>query len=215
MSDPCAPHPGPTPPAGTGPSAAACDACAERRRLEADLLALEEESRRLSDDLANAQEQVVELAERYVALSRLHAAPDAAHALEVVQEIVVNLVGSEELVVLRLGPDGLEPLLAFGVGAERLRRLITAPGSVGRTAASGVLHLAGQRPPLAGEEDLSAAIPLRVAGRPAGAIAIFHLLGHKQALGPSDHAVFELLTEHAGMTLGLRSDQAGGTGPRP
>jgi hypothetical protein len=203
-----------TPPRGPGPLDAGVSAptsreYSERRRLLDALALLEEENRRLSDDLANAQEQVVELAERFVALSRLHAAPDQASALKVVEELVVNLVGSEELVVLGRGAGGLEPLLASGVDAERVRRLVAAPGSAGCAAETGILHLP-RDPPLPGDEGLTAAVPLRVAGRPAGVLAIFGLLGQKAGLSPSDHAVFDLLAEHAGAALRLASAPAGG-----
>ena len=172
---------------------------------------LEQENRRLGDEMVQAQEQALELAERYVVLAQLSAAADRAEGLQAIQEIVINLVGSEEFAVLQGGPAGLETLLTFGLRPEQLQRLLAAPGAVGRAALQGEPYLAGQGAPAPGDEALTAAIPLRVAGRPAGAIAVFRLLGQKLGLSPADHALFELLGEHG--AAALRLAPAGGELP--
>jgi len=45
-----------------------------------------------------------------------------------------------------------------------------------------------------------------------GALAIWRLLGHKPVLDEQDHAVFSLLSAHAGLALRLRAAQDDGRG---
>ena len=60
-------------------------------------------------------------------------------------------------------------------------------------------------PPAAGEEDLTACIPLRVGHEVLGVVVVFRLLGHKPVLGDNDQALFELISSHAGLALHLRT----------
>jgi hypothetical protein len=176
----------------------------ERERLRVRLAEIEQENQRVCDEYVAIQERSTELAHLYVALERIHGGISRAETLAAVQEVVINVVGSEELAVFERRGDRLVLLQSFGIDPEAWRERPTDRGALGRAAAGKlyVLGRDGQREPA--EADLTAAIPLRCGDQVVGAIAIFRLLGHKPVLGETDHALFELLSRHAGLALKLR-----------
>lgn len=183
---------------------AVAHAHSERERLRERVAELEAETQRISDEYVAVQERSTELTQLYVALERLHGGASRADTLAAIQEIVINLVGSEELAVFERRDGALSLVHAFGVPPRVLDALRLAEGALG-TAAAGKLYVAGREgPPASGEEDLTAAIPLRAGDELTGVIAIFRLLGHKPVLSESDDAVFDLLGTHAGLALRLR-----------
>ncbi len=186
---------------------AVAHAHAERDRLRARVAELEAENQRISDDYVAVQERSTELAQLYVALERLHGGASRADTFAAIQEIVVNLVGSEELAVFERRGGALSLVHAFGVAPRTLDALDLGEGAIGK-AARGERWVAVGREAAPGEEDLTAAIPLRAGDDVAGVLAIFRLLGHKPVLGESDHAVFDLLSTHAALALRLRDPPA-------
>ncbi len=176
----------------------------ERERLRARLAELEAENQRMCDEYVAVHEKSTDLAQLYVALERIHRGLSRAETLAGLQEIVVNVVGSEELAIFERRGDRLALVQSFGIDPEPWREVRLDRGAVGR-AAEGKLYVAGREgPPAPGDEDLTACVPLRVGDRIAGVVAIFRLLGHKPVLGDTDQAVFDLLSAHAGVALHLR-----------
>ncbi len=173
----------------------------EEMRLRRQVADLEREHRRLSDDYVAVEEQNSELASLFVALERLHGSADRGDAMAAVQEIVVNMVGSEELGVYQLDrAGGLELAHGFGLAAARPDRYPPGDGTVARVAANGAPFVAG-RGEASEDPDLTAAIPLRSGGRVAGVLAIWRLLGHKPSLTDLDQRLFSVLECHAGRWL--------------
>jgi GAF domain-containing protein len=184
---------------------------AERERLRERLAEIERENRRICDEYVTVQAQSSEMAQLYVALDRLHSALAPADVLGALQEIVINVIGSEEFAVLEGREGALALVRAFGVDPGRLRSVRAGAGAIGRAAASGRLYVAGRDgEPDPADGDLSACVPLRVGDRVWGVLAIFRLLGHKPSFTDSDQAVFDLLAAHAGLALHLRARAAAG-----
>jgi hypothetical protein len=180
----------------------------ERERLRARLVEIEAENQRVCDEYVAIQERSTELAQLYVALERIHGGLSRGETLGALQEIVINVVGSEELAVFERRGDRLVLLQSFGIDPEPWRELPATQGALG-TAAAGKLYVAGRDgQPAAGEEDLTACIPLRVGDDVVGVVAVFRLLGHKPVLGEIDQALFELISAHAGVALHLRTPRA-------
>ena len=102
--------------------------------------------------------------------------------------------------------DHLALVQSFGIDPEPWRELPLDKGALG-AAAAGKLYVAGRdrAPPAPGEEDLTAAIPLRFGRDIVGVVAVFRLLGHKPVLGETDQLLFELISAHAGLALQLRA----------
>ncbi len=193
---------------------------ARAARLEADLLRererglrealerVEQENRGFSTRFLEVEQENSNLANLYVASYRLHGSVERAEVLEVIQEIVVNLVGCEELAVYELpeGAPALELLASNGIDPQAHARVPLGDGAVGRAAASGEAFVAeGGR---AGAGQPTACIPLKLGERVTGAIVLFRLLPQKTGLGPVDRELFDLLATHAATALycsGLQS----------
>ncbi len=174
---------------------------AEEAGLRQRLAQLDREHRRLSDDYVAVEEQNSELASLLVAVERLHGSADREEALVAVHEIVVDMVGSEELAVYQLDTSGgFELAHGFGPVDARPDRFAPGDGTLGRVAASGARFVAGRGQPCE-DPELTAAIPLRSADRVAGVLAIWRLLGHKPFLTDLDQRLFSVLESHVGHWL--------------
>lgn len=177
----------------------------EERKLRA---SAEEENRRLAQELLAAGQQQQELLNLYVASRRLHESLDRSDVLAAIQEIVINLIGSEELGVFELSDDrkALCLVSAFGLESTALQRIPLGRGPIGEAAERGE--------PVLGEgpegSHLTAVVPLKVDGDLIGAVAIFRMLPQKPALSANDREIIDLLATHA--AIALRS--SGAKGPR-
>jgi hypothetical protein len=177
----------------------------ERQSLLTRLAEIEAENQRVCDEFVRVQERNTELAQLHVALERIHGGASRAETLAAVQDLVINLVGSEELAVLERRGEELVVVQSFGVDPARLHGVKLGCGAIGRTAATGTPYVAGNGAPAGPEEgDVTACIPLRVGADTTGVIAIFRLLGHKPGLHEGDHAILDLLSAHVGVALRLR-----------
>jgi hypothetical protein len=179
----------------------------ERERLRARLEEIEAENQRVCDEYVSIQEKSTELAQLYVALERIHGGISRAETLAALQEIVINVIGSEELAMFERRGEKLALVQSFGIDPEPWRELPADRGAIG-AAAGGKLFVAGREGgarPGPGEEDLTAAIPLRFGRDVVGVVAVFRLLGHKPVLGETDQLLFDLISTHAGVALHLRA----------
>jgi hypothetical protein len=193
----------------------------ERERLQKGLAAVEEENRRFSEQYVGVEQQNTDLASLYVASYRLHATLDRGEALSIVQDIICNLIGSEEIAIFEADEAGAGLALVASLGVEPgpFRSVPFGRGIIGRCARTGEIYLAGRdddagrRPE---EQALSACIPLRFDGRLLGAVAVFRLLPQKTGLVALDHELFDLLANHAAKALYCTELQARmGAGARP
>jgi chromosome segregation ATPase len=164
------------------------------------------------DDVAQENEKYVaqyhqiefhssNLSNLYVASYQLHASVDRRTVLETIQEIVVNLIGSEEVAILEADAEtgDFRMVASFGVDAARLNRANSGKAQIVNRIAAGELFIDGQG--ASSEESITALVPLKIEERVIGAIVVFRLLEHKQGLQPVDHELFELLAVHASTAL--------------
>jgi GAF domain-containing protein len=159
----------------------------------------EAETRRHEERFVEVELQNSNLAALYAASYQLHASLRKSEVLATMQEIVVNLIGSEELGVLGLGAGGLEPLVSMGVEAETLAGLRTDVGLLAAALASGQPCAVGAEG--RGDDGVTACIPLVVAGRTIALVVIFSLLPQKPVLQAIDMELFGLLGHHAATAL--------------
>jgi GAF domain-containing protein len=184
----------------------------QHEEIQGRLAGIQEENDRLCHEYAAMQQQNSDLVFLFAAVQRLYGAADRADVLAAIQEIVANLVGSEELAVFELSSDGsrLVPAHAFGLEAPEPREIAVGSGTVGRVAADGVPFVAvgtASAPP--DPPHLTACIPLELGGRVAGALAIYRLLEHKRSLGDLDLELLALLRKHAAAALRVSSLREG------
>jgi hypothetical protein len=155
-----------------------------------------ESSNALELRIAELESDNDRLASLYVASHQLHGTLERAHVLTAIQEIVVNLIGSENFGVFELGAESLS--LVCSVGLEERDAAVVRAGvqRIRSSIESGELLL---RPATAG--DWVACVPLKVDGHVTGVIAICRLLSHKSELERLDFDLFELLATQAASAL--------------
>lgn len=141
------------------------------------------------------------LSNLYVASYQLHSSVERSAVLEAIQEIVVNLIGSEEVAILVTDPEtgDFKMAASFGVDASRLNRANNGSAKIVKRIASGELFV--NKDGSAADDELTALVPLKIGDKVIGAIVVFRLLEHKQGLQPIDHELFELLAVHASTAL--------------
>lgn len=180
----------------------------DHAELQARLHEVETESRSYADEYLQLERRNSNLVNLYVAGYGLHGTLDRGAVLQTIKEIVINLVGSEELAILELGDDHrFQVSDSFGIADEHCHDLSGKEGLVGQVISTGEPWVAGRSAPSSSdrteaEEHLSACIPLRVGGHVFGAIAIFRLLPQKSSgLVDLDYEILDLLAAQAGTAL--------------
>jgi len=171
-------------------------ASAELARLRARFDEITGESHRFAEQYQHIEEQSSNLANLYVASYQLHNSVDRGDVLTAIQEIVINLIGSEQLAIYDRRDEGPFRLAAsFGFDDGTLATAVNGEYAVEKLGEGHVF-----RDPL-DMQPLTACVPLRIDGRDIGAILIFRLLDHKPGLQPVDHELFDLLGVHASTAL--------------
>lgn len=160
------------------------------------------ESERYLAQFAQLEQHSANLANLYVASYQLHGTLDRAAVLGAIQEIVINLIGSEQFGVYERQPRSGHFQLIASVGMPEGVQLNTQAGTAGWVAEHGETYSGGDD-----ECDLVACVPLKLDGRVTGLIAIHRLLAHKSSLEPLDHELFDLLATHAATALHCTSLQ--------
>jgi hypothetical protein len=164
----------------------------------------EAENRKFFNEYSEIEQQNSNLANLYVASYRLLGTVERAEVLQVIQEIIINLIGSEELGIYEL--DGktkkLQLLSSFGLEDDAYTRVLD-DSPIAHTALSGEMYLKDPPPSntSAPVTSLTACIPLKVHDRVIGVIAVFRMLPQKPALAAIDRELFDLLGSHAAMAL--------------
>lgn len=178
-------------------------ALSQRESVEAMLkqrvAAIEEESRRFSERYLEVEQQNTNLANLYVASYQLNGTLDRERIIQSVKEIIINLIGCEELAIWELDEELGALVLAgsFGIDRGRWASVGLGSGLVGKAAESGERFIATH----SGSAELTACIPLKLDQRVVGVIGIFTLLQQKQGLEPVDFELFDLLASHAATSL--------------
>ena len=70
-----------------------------RSQLQEKVAAIETENLRFTERYAEIEKQNADLANLYVASYRLHSTLDRQEVVSVIEEIIINLIGSEELAI--------------------------------------------------------------------------------------------------------------------
>lgn len=175
----------------------------DQSRLREELSTIAERSQGFSQQLLQIERQNSNLANLYVATYQLHGSVERDVVLATIQEILANLVGTEQVAIFELADGGrhLAALSVNGVDPSRFQGIALGQGPIGRAVATGEMFVLAPGDAAPEEPDLTACIPLKLDGRVIGAIAIFQLLPQKPALGDLDRELFDLLATHAATAL--------------
>jgi len=175
----------------------------EETRLKKHLAETQAENRRFFEQYEEVEQENSNLANLYVASYRLHGTLDRKQVLEVIQEIVINLIGSEEIGIFEMEEDGrsIRLISSFGIDPTPLQQVKLGRGAIGTSAQTGNVAKWPRGAWPEPEQSLTACVPLKLDGRVTGVIAIFGLLPQKSDLGPLDLELFDLLATHAATAL--------------
>ena len=173
--------------------------------LKARAESAESQSRTYSARYVEVEQQNTNLANLYVATYQLHGTLNREAVLGAIKEIIINLIGSEELAVWELDEESgvLQLVDSFGLDEEAWSRVQPGAGIIGEAAQSGRRFVRGQSPlaPARREQKLTAAIPLKLDERVIGVIGVFSLLQQKPGFEAVDFELFDLLGSHAASAL--------------
>lgn len=171
----------------------------ELTRLRARLAEIEQENHHYAEQYQLIEQQTGNLSNLYVASYQLHSSVDRDEILKTIQEIVINLIGSEEIAIFEEDAAGKFQLSSStGVDASRLGSFRLGEGPIGKRLSDGEVFVEDFP---SNDGRLTACVPLKIGNAITGAIVVFRLLSHKTALERLDHELFELLAIHAATAL--------------
>lgn len=165
------------------------------RELAETLERIREEGQQSLARYAEVEMHNANLANLYVTSYQLHGTLQRDAILAALQEIVVNLIGSEEFAICEISGDQLT--VAASVGIDRTAITWATP-HLREAVETRTLHVGA---PGRGAHKPLVCLPLQVDDQRVGVIVILRLLAHKPALEPLDHELFDLLATHASMAL--------------
>jgi nitrate/nitrite-specific signal transduction histidine kinase len=171
----------------------------EQQSVFALLEGIEREQQRFQEQFCDIERQNANLAALYAAGHALHTSSSRESALAAVEEIVINLVGSEQFAIVS-GDEQLTPQALFGIRAQELLGLTGESGIIGR-ARSERRPLALLRGMPADATRVRACIPLQLAKQTRGFVLIFGFLPQKDELSPLDYELFSLIGTQAAAAL--------------
>jgi regulator of replication initiation timing len=171
--------------------------------LRQQLSEVESESRSFATQFAEIEERNMNLANLYVSSYQLHGTLDRGAVLESIKEILINLIGCEELAVFELSEDAadLELVTSFGIDEEQYRSISIRDHVLGKLVSTGGTYIGGMTASPGESLSVTACLPLTLDGRVTGAIVLFSLLPHKPGLRELDFELFDLLGTHAATAL--------------
>jgi hypothetical protein len=166
---------------------------------------IESEGRKFAERYVEVEQQNTNLANLYVASYQLNGTLDRERVIGAVQEIVINLIGSEEMAIWEVEEElnTLSLIGSFGIDADEWSAVPIGSGMIGKVAETGSRFVVDEAlfAPEEREEKLTACIPLKLDDKVVGVIGIFQLLQQKPGLEAVDYELFDLLGSHAASAL--------------
>jgi nitrate/nitrite-specific signal transduction histidine kinase len=181
----------------------------ENRRVAQRFREVEEENKDFANRYIEIEEQNNNLANLYVASYQLHSTLDFREVIQIVQEIVINLIGAESFAILLLDEktNELKTIACEGEdvmpGIEGISARL-GEGILGEVAKTGESYYINQDVEGTGKVTLEkplAAVPLKIKEHVIGLIAIYKLLQQKDSFSAVDYELFSLLAAHAATAI--------------
>jgi transcriptional regulator with GAF, ATPase, and Fis domain len=180
----------------------------ENRRIAMRFKEVEEENKDFANRYIEIEEQNNNLANLYVASYQLHSTLDFREVIQIVQEIVINLIGAEAFAILLLDEktNELKTIASEGedvvpgTDAISVRLGDGVLGNVAKTGESYYINqdIEGGRVTI---DKPLAAVPLKIKEHVIGLIAIYKLLQQKDSFSAVDYELFSLLAAHAATAI--------------
>lgn len=186
----------------------------EKNRLLSSYKEVETANRDYQARYAEIEEEHNNLANLYIASYQLHSTMTFREVVQVINEIVINLVGVSQFAMYLLdAPTGkMHAIVAEGQVASDLPPIQVGEGVAGKSAATRQRFVADSARAAGGGP--LAVVPLATMENLVGAIVIDKLLVQKEGFNAVDNELFNLLSVHAATALlsGLLRDQVGDRG---
>src|SRR5256886_8495353 len=167
----------------------------ENRRIAQRFREVEEENKDFANRYIEVEEQNNNLANLYVASYQLHSTLDFREVIQIVQEIVINLIGAESFAILLLDEktNELKTIASEGEdvmpGIEALSTRL-GDGILGSVAKTGESYYINQDLEDGGKVTLDkplAAVPLKIKEHVIGLVVIYRLLQQKDSFSAVDY----------------------------
>jgi transcriptional regulator with GAF, ATPase, and Fis domain len=180
----------------------------ENRRIHQRFREVEEENKDFANRYIEIEEQNNNLANLYVASYQLHSTLDFREVIQIVQEIIINLVGAEAFAILLLDEKTNELKTIAHEGDDSMPGVSTIStrlgegvlGTVAKTGESYYINQDVENSAITIERPL-AAVPLKIKEHVIGLIVIYKLLQQKDAFSAVDYELFSLLAAHAATAI--------------
>ncbi|MDQ3283696.1 MAG: GAF domain-containing protein [Acidobacteriota bacterium] len=180
----------------------------ENRRIAQRFREVEEENKDFAHRYIEIEEQNNNLANLYVASYQLHSTLDFREVIQIVQEIIINLVGAEAFSILLLDEktNELKSIAYEGEdvmpGVENISTRLGEGilGTVAKTGESYYINQDVEGGAITLEKPL-AAVPLKIKEHVIGLIVIYKLLQQKDSFSAVDYELFSLLAAHAATAI--------------
>lgn len=180
----------------------------ENRRIQQRFREVEEENKDFASRYIEIEEQNNNLANLYVASYQLHSTLDFREVIQIVQEIIINLVGAESFAILLLDEktnelksiayEGEDAMPGVDQIATRLGEGVL--GTVAKTGESYYVNQDIEGSAITLDKPL-AAVPLKIKEHVIGLVVIYKLLQQKDAFSAVDYELFSLLAAHAATAI--------------
>ena len=180
----------------------------EVEQLQQRFQEMEAENKDFAARYVDIEEQNNNLANLYVASYQLHSTLDFREVIQIIEEIVVNLIGARAFAILMLDEktNHLHTVASEGedvmAGIDKLSVRL-GEGVLGTAAKNGESYYLSQDPrggPVGVDRPL-AAVPLKIKDSVIGLITIYKLLQQKEAFTAVDYELFALLAAHAATAI--------------
>jgi len=181
----------------------------ENRRIQMRFREIEEENKDFANRYIEIEEQNNNLANLYVASYQLHSTLDFREVIQIVQEIIINLIGAEAFAILLLDEKTNElKTIAYegddvmpGVDQISIRLGDGILGTVAKTGESYYINQDVEGGGTVTIEKPLAAVPLKIKEHVIGLISIYRLLQQKDSFSAVDYELFSLLAAHAATAI--------------
>ena len=176
----------------------------DNERLRGRLGELQEENKDYATRYTEIEEQNANLARLYVATYQLHSTLDFREVIEIVQDIIVSLIGAKSYAILLLDENTAELRTIACDGEDAMPGCEDLSTQLGQGILGGVAESGESFYLIEGRVSLEqplAAIPLKIKNQAIGIIAIYKLADEKHVFTAVDYELFALLAAHAATAI--------------
>lgn len=163
------------------------------------------ENQTFAERYVEIEEENNNLANLYVASYQLHSTLDFSEVVQIINEIVINLIGAEafSIALVDSKSDLVKTVSHEGFDLEGMEPMRVGEGIIGQVLTSGDSHVVEVIDPKAPIDPAKplVAVPLKIKDTVFGVLCIYKFLQQKTTIANVDHELFTLLAGHAATAI--------------